>query len=32
VVYLVTGSTLPPERPHGRQGTDIEAAATGAIK
>jgi len=31
VVYLVTGSTLPTERPHGRQGTDIETAQ-GAIK
>ena len=27
VVYLVTGSTLPTERPHGRQETDIEADA-----
>ena len=25
VVYLVTGSTLPTERPHGRQETDIES-------
>jgi hypothetical protein len=36
VVYLVTGSTLPTERPRGRQGTglgaDIEADATGAVK
>ena len=32
VVYLVTGSTLPTERPHGRQGSDIEADATGAVK
>ena len=32
VVYLVTGSTLPIERPHGRQGSDIEADATGAVK
>ena len=32
VVYLVTGSTLPTERPHGRQGTDIAADVTGAIK
>jgi phosphate transport system protein len=24
VVYLVTGSTLPTERPHGRQGADLE--------
>ena len=27
VVYLVTGSTLPTERPHGRQRADIEADA-----
>jgi len=32
VVYLVTGSTLPTERPHGRPGPDIEADAQGAIK
>jgi phosphate transport system protein len=32
VVYLVTGSTLPTERPHGRPGADIEADAAGAIK
>jgi phosphate transport system protein len=32
VVYLVTGSTLPTERPHGRQGADLEADAAGAIK
>jgi hypothetical protein len=32
VVYLVTGSTLPTERPHGRQRTDIEANVQGAIK
>ncbi len=32
VVYLVTGSTLPTGRPHGRQGTDVEAGAQGAIK
>ena len=32
VVYLVTGSTLPIERPHGRQGSDIEADATGAVE
>jgi hypothetical protein len=31
VVYLVTGSTLPTERPHGRPGADIETAQ-GAIK
>jgi phosphate transport system protein len=36
VVYLVTGSTLPTDRPHGRQETDLEtgagADARGAIK
>jgi phosphate transport system protein len=32
VVYLVTGSTLPTERPRGRPGADIEADAQGAIK
>ena len=31
VVYLVTGATLPTERPHGRPGADIETAQ-GAIK
>jgi phosphate transport system protein len=25
VVYLVTGSTLPTERPHGRQGAELDA-------
>ncbi len=29
VVYLVTGSTLPTERPHGRQETDIDIEASG---
>ena len=29
VVYLVTGSTLPTERPHGRQETDIDLEASG---
>ena len=29
VFYLVTGSNLPSERPHGRQQTDIEADAGG---
>ena len=29
VVYLVTGSNLPTERPHGRQGTDLETDAQG---
>ena len=32
VVYLVTGSNLPTGRPHGRQETDIETDATGAVK
>jgi phosphate transport system protein len=32
VVYLVTGSTLPTERPRGRKDADIEADATGAVK
>ena len=32
VVYLVTGSTLPTERPHVRPGTDIEVDGQGAIK
>jgi hypothetical protein len=32
VVYLVTGSTLPTERPHGRPGADIDADAQGAVK
>src|SRR5580704_9606532 len=32
VFYLVTGSNLPTERPHGRQGTDIEPDARGAVK
>jgi hypothetical protein len=32
VFYLVTGSNLPTERPHGRQGTDIETDARGAVK
>ena len=33
VVYLVTGSTLPTERPHGRQGTDIaRPTASGSVK
>ena len=29
VFYLVTGSTLPTDRPHGRQESDIEADAGG---
>jgi phosphate transport system protein len=29
VVYLVTGSTLPAERPHGRQEIDIDIDAAG---
>ncbi len=29
VVYLVTGSTLPTERPHGRQETDMGIRAAG---
>ena len=29
VVYLVTGSALPTERPHGRQETDIDSEASG---
>jgi len=32
VVYLVTGSTLPTERPRGRQETDITADERGALK
>ena len=32
VVYLVTGSTLPIERPRGRRETDAETDARGAIK
>ena len=32
VVYLVTGSNLPTERPHGRQGTDIETDAGGELR
>ena len=32
VVYLVTGSTLPTERPHGRQETDIDIEAAGGNK
>jgi phosphate transport system protein len=32
VVYLVTGSTLPTERPRGRKDSGIEADATGAVK
>ena len=31
VVYLVTGSNLPTERPHGRQGTDLETDAGGEL-
>jgi phosphate transport system protein len=31
VVYLVTGSTLPTDRPHGRQGTDLETDAGGEL-
>jgi phosphate transport system protein len=31
VVYLVTGSTLPTDRPRGGQGTDLAADARGAI-
>ena len=29
VVYLVTGETMPSERPHGRQETDIDIEAAG---
>ena len=29
VVYLVTGETMPSERPHGRQETDIDVEAAG---
>ena len=32
VVYLVTGSTLPTERPHGRQGTDLKTDAGGELR
>ena len=31
VVYLVTGSNLPTERPHGRQGTDLKTDAGGEL-
>jgi phosphate transport system protein len=31
VVYLVTGSNLPIERPHSRQGTDLETDAGGEL-
>ena len=31
VVYLVTGSTLPTERPHGRQGTGHRDRSRGAL-
>ena len=31
VVYLVTGSNLPTERPHGRQGTDLETDTGGEL-
>ena len=29
VVYLVTGATLPAERPHGRRETDIDIESSG---
>jgi len=29
VVYLVTGETMPSERPRGRQETDIDVEAAG---
>ena len=31
VFYLVTGSNLPTERPHGRRDTDIEADGGGEV-
>jgi phosphate transport system protein len=32
VVYLVTGSNLPSDRPHSRQDADIEAEARGELR
>jgi phosphate transport system protein len=32
VVYLVTGSNLPTERPHSRQESDVDAEAQGEVR